>query len=240
MPGPGTRRQLDAKVEAVRETLLELVAKRERLAVVKAPPGSGKTYLLIQAVHHARQRRQRVAVACQTNAQADDVCRRLSRDYPTVAVVRFAGGGNQEVDLGRTVTWTTDKRDLPPGPCVVVGTTAKWGLVEIEDPFDVLLVDEAWQMAWKDFMLCGQVAERFVLIGDPGQIPPVVTLDVSRCVKAEVSCPENTEVRCPLFTDGRVRSVVMPGPPPPRRRPAGACGPAAPPSSFRGADSCRP
>jgi hypothetical protein len=35
-------------------------------------------------------------------------------------------------------------------------------------------------MAWKDFMLCGQVAERFVLIGDPGQIPPVVTLDVSR------------------------------------------------------------
>jgi hypothetical protein len=31
-----------------------------------------------------------------------------------------------------------------------------------------------------NFMLCGQIAERFVLIGDPGQIPPVVALDVSR------------------------------------------------------------
>jgi hypothetical protein len=59
-------------------------------------------------------------------------------------------------------------------------------------------------------------------------------------IKAEVSCPENTEVRCPLFTDGRVRSGVMRGPPPPRRRPAWTCGPAAPPSSFRGADSCPP
>src|SRR5512132_1260446 len=57
-------------------------------------------------------------------------------------------------------------------------------------------------------------------------------------VKAEVRCPENTEVRCPLFTDGRVRSEVMPEPPPPRHRPAWAFGPAAPPSSSRGADSC--
>src|SRR5262249_51707724 len=40
-------------------------------------------------------------------------------------------------------------------------------------------------------------------------------------VKAEVSCPKNTELRCPLFTDSRVRSTVMPGPPPPRPRRAG-------------------
>ena len=38
----------------------------------------------------------------------------------------------------------------------------------------MLFVEEAWQMAWADFMLLGQVAPRFVLIGDPGQIPPVV------------------------------------------------------------------
>jgi hypothetical protein len=180
MPRKAPKDVLEAKIQKVTRRLLEHIAQRERLAIVKAPPGSGKTYLLLQGVHHARQRRRRVAVACQTNSQANDVCSRLSRDYPDVAVVRFAGGGSQEIDLGQTVTWVTDKKELPAGPCVVVGTTAKWGLVEIEDPFDVFLVDEAWQMAWKDFMLCGQVAERFVLIGDPGQIPPVVTLDVSR------------------------------------------------------------
>jgi hypothetical protein len=63
---------------------------------------------------------------------------------------------------------------------VVVGTAAKWGLVDIELPFDVLFIEEAWQLSWADFMLLGQVAERFVMIGDPGQIPPVVTVDVSR------------------------------------------------------------
>jgi hypothetical protein len=30
-------------------------------------------------------------------------------------------------------------------------------------------------------------------------VPPTTT------VKAELGCPENTEVRCPLFTDTRVR-----------------------------------
>ncbi len=42
-------------------------------------------------------------------------------------------------------------------------------LVNIHDPFDVVFVEEAWQMGWADFMLLGQVAERFVLIGDPGR-----------------------------------------------------------------------
>ncbi len=35
-------------------------------------------------------------------------------------------------------------------------------------------------MAWADFMLLQQVAGRFVLIGDPGQIPPVVTINTHR------------------------------------------------------------
>ena len=50
-------------------------------------------------------------------------------------------------------------------------------MIDLHDEFDVLFVDEAWQLAWADFMLLSQVAGRFVLIGDPGQIPPVVTID---------------------------------------------------------------
>lgn len=160
--------------------LFEHIDAGRRLAIVKAPPGSGKTHLLIKAVVHAHRRKLRVAVACQTNAQTDSVCQRLAEDHPDIAVIRFASAGSDERSLARSITWVTSSHDLPTGPCVVVGTTAKWGLVEIHEPFDILFVDEAWQMAWKDFMLCGQVASRFVLIGDPGQIPPVITLDVSR------------------------------------------------------------
>ena len=80
----------------------------------------------------------------------------------------------------QAVRWATQKTELPHDRCVVVGTGAKWGLITLDHPFDLLFVDEAWQMAWKDFMLCGQVAPRFILIGDPGQIPPVITIDTAR------------------------------------------------------------
>ena len=35
-------------------------------------------------------------------------------------------------------------------------------------------------MSWADLMQCATVSERFLMIGDPGQIPPVVTIDVRR------------------------------------------------------------
>jgi hypothetical protein len=50
----------------------------------------------------------------------------------------------------------------------------------------VLLVDEAWQMQWSQFVPLGRVASRFVLIGDPGQVPPVVAVDASRWETAQI------------------------------------------------------
>lgn len=174
------RREIEQRARAVEEELLDHVEARGRLGIVQAPPGSGKTWLLLRAVARARELNMRVAVATQTNSQADDICRRFARDYPNVHVIRFAAKGTSGTDLGKSIQWETDAGQLPHSPCVVVGTTAKWGLVTIVDPYDFLFVEEAWQMAWSDFMLLGQVAARFVLIGDPGQIPPVVTIGVER------------------------------------------------------------
>jgi hypothetical protein len=174
------RAEIELKAERTRRALLDHISRGQRLALVKAPPGSGKTHLLIEASYHAWRAGLRVAVACQTNGQADDVCRRLARDYPTVRPVRFAGSAAQPRDLGPAVKWATQKTELPDERCVVVGTAAKWGTIILDHAFDLLFVDEAWQMAWKEFMLCGQVAGRFILIGDPGQIPPVITIDTAR------------------------------------------------------------
>lgn len=151
-----------------------------RLTVVQAPPGSGKTHLLIRAVVHTRKAGLRVAVATQTNSQANDICRRLARDFPSVRCIRFAAQSATPQDFGKSVRWETETKELPEGPCVVVATSAKWGLVEIHSPLDVVFVEEAWQMSWADLMLLGQVAGRFVLIGDPGQVPPVVAIDTER------------------------------------------------------------
>jgi len=177
---PNDKGSIEAAAGQIRRDLADFVTDRGRLALVKAPPGSGKTSLLIDTVVHAYQAGLRIAIAGQTNSQVDDICLRLARNYPNVPAVRFAGTGHEPVPLGATIRWATRSEELPHSRCVVVATSAKWGLVSIGQPFDVLFIDEAWQLSWADFMLLGQVSERFVMIGDPGQISPVVSINVSR------------------------------------------------------------
>ena len=111
------RQSLRNKIEQVHQELLGHVAEGGSVAVVKAPPGSGKTHLLLRAVSHARNLDQRIAIATQTNAQAKDVCVRLTRDYPGVQCVRFAGSSADPEDFGPSVEWVADTKALPVGPC---------------------------------------------------------------------------------------------------------------------------
>lgn len=175
----GRRQRIDSRSRKLYSALRTHIRSDGLLAVVKAPPGSGKTFTLLRLAADAIDARMRVAIGAQTNAQADDICRRLAHDHPEVSTTRFAAGG-RGLDLPDTIDVVTDKDDLPVGPSATVSTIAKWSLTTLPDCFDLLFVDEAWQMSWADFMLCSRVAGRFVLIGDPGQIPPVVTIGVER------------------------------------------------------------
>jgi len=178
--GDGARSALEAEAKRQTTAVRRYVTDGGRLGIVRAPPGSGKTWLLLDAIKAGRTAKMRVAVAAQTNSQVDSICRRFALMETGFTITRFAGGTAQPGTLPKGVEWVTETKELPHGPCVVAGTTAKWGLVNITDPYDVILIDEAWQMSWADFMLLGQVAKAFLLIGDPGQISPVVSIDVAR------------------------------------------------------------
>lgn len=178
--GAERREALQRARHEVLNDLLHHVDARRPLMVLKAPPGSGKTYALLRAIALAAHRRLRVAVATQTNNQADDLCRRLAKEFPAVVTHRFAGSGYDPGDLGASVAVIHAGRELPHGPCVVVATTAKWACTRDAPSFDLVLVDEAWQMTWADFMLLSPLAPRFVLVGDPGQIAPTVTVETAR------------------------------------------------------------
>lgn len=172
--------ELQARADAVVACTTERLLGGEPLQLVKAPPGAGKTHLLLQLLAAGYASRMRLAVATFTNAQADDICRRIARDHPGVPVARFLSKDALDPELGGDVTVIRETKELPAGPCIVVASTAKWGFTRGDEPFDVLLVDEAWQISWADFLLLRGVAGRFVLIGDPGQIPPVVSIPTQR------------------------------------------------------------
>ena len=146
------------------------------LTIVKAPPGAGKTYLLLQILKQLNKK-HRIAVACFTNAQADDICKRCASEHPDIKIVRYVSQSAKDVITEVPVVSKGD--NLPAGPSVVVANTSKWALSKNPE-FDFLLVDEAWQIAWADLMLLRDLAPRIVLIGDPGQIPPVVSIETDR------------------------------------------------------------
>lgn len=172
---------IDAEYAELRERLTQYLSEGGRLAVVKAPPGSGKTYTLIEVLATLVHDGHRIAVAAQTNSQADDICMRLARDHPEVSSTRFAAKGNRLPEgFPSAVRWATERGELPTSPGVTISTTAKWSLTDVSDPYDLLAVDEAWQLSWADLMQCALLSERFLMIGDPGQIPPVVAIDVRR------------------------------------------------------------
>lgn len=172
---------IDAEYAALSKHLIDYVQSGGRLAVVKAPPGSGKTHILIEVLSALAATCMRIAVAAQTNSQADDICRRWARDHPEVRVARFSSKGlTAAADFPASALWITDKKELPTGPGVTVATTAKWSLTDLAAPYDLLAIDEAWQMSWADLMQCALVSDKFFMIGDPGQIPPVVPIDVRR------------------------------------------------------------
>lgn len=167
--------------QPVFEQLRDFIASDGLCCVVKAPPGSGKSYNLLESLESAIQNGARIAIAAQTNNQVDDLCVRFCERYPDNEIHRFSSKFYTAApNFSSGVVVVTDKKELPEGASVMIGTVAKLGLVDFADSYHVLLIDEAWQMTWADFLTLRDVSSRFVFIGDPGQIPPTVTISVDR------------------------------------------------------------
>lgn len=198
--------KLKAHRDAVLSELLAHVERRAPLVILRAPPGSGKTYASTYALALSVRQGRRVAVATFTNAQADELAARLAKRFPSVCVVRWVkSGGESEADCsGARVV--DDSKDIPAGPCVVVATATKWAMSK-PPTFDALFVDEAWQITWADFTLLGKLAPTFVLVGDPGQIEPVVTTDVARWETSRR--PPHRAAPDVLLADGGTAPVLL-------------------------------
>ncbi|MEB3023358.1 AAA family ATPase [Mycolicibacter sp. MYC098] len=151
---------------------------------VPAPPGSGKTRLTVHLADLLADRAGlRVGIAAQTRAQATEIACRLAKisDRAMVGLLWKASGvrpdsGDCPIITGRQQIWPAG------GGAVRVATSAKWLSSEPERlAADVLIVDEAYQCTYADLCALGAMtAGQVVLVGDSGQIAPVVTGDVSR------------------------------------------------------------
>ena len=149
--------------------------------VVASPPGAGKTTLVVHLAEQLHRRAHlQIAVAAQTRAQALDLTNRAAAAGASVALLG-SRDSYRPLDLAPRAGYLKGVADLGRWRGIAVTTTARWLWVHERDyAADVCIVDEAWQMTYADLGGLGPLSAQVVLVGDPGQIAPVVTGDSRR------------------------------------------------------------
>ncbi|MFB6222596.1 MAG: AAA domain-containing protein [Haloarcula sp.] len=163
----------DAQNDAV-----QLAVGAEDFALVHGPPGTGKTYTLARMVRALVDRGDRVLLSAFTNRAVDNLLEALEdQGYTDIVRVGTESGVREDMQKYRLET------SGDPGECaarlqgaqVVAATTATCGGTTLQtQEFDAAVVDEAGQLTEPGTLAATTLADRFVLVGDHQQLPPVV------------------------------------------------------------------
>jgi hypothetical protein len=160
----------------------DAVTSGEPATVVDSPPGAGKS-TLVREISRRAAAAGRVPVVVQTNEQADDMVRGFLADLDRgrgagLTVGRLHASHHQvPADIARDprVRSSNDIRQLRDCD-VLVAPGKKWAFVR-DDRMRFAIVDEAYQMRSDLLMPVGLLADRLLLVGDPGQLAPFTAAD---------------------------------------------------------------
>ncbi|MEZ5996407.1 MAG: AAA domain-containing protein [Hyphomonadaceae bacterium] len=182
--------------------------------VLNSPPGAGKTGVAERlSVQGLALMKERVMVATPTNEQAFDLARRLGLGFPRLTFFMMTSRSLEippDILALANVQIVHASADLPDGPCVAIGNGAKWSWLDADDcQFDLQIVDEAYQLPDYRFHLIAGLARRHVLIGDPGQIDPVIQAELERW-RCDVSGPHVPAPRALIARHSGVRQLSLP------------------------------
>ena len=145
---------------------------------VQGPPGTGKTYRAARIVHALVTAGQRVGITAFSHRAIENV----------VAAVSEVFTDEGDIDELRGVRVKNNATRTYPGFCnvekpkaavgqdfnVLAGSTWLFTNEGMRDnPVDVLLIDEAGQLAFADALAASTAAHNLILLGDPLQLPQV-------------------------------------------------------------------
>jgi hypothetical protein len=183
----------DAATQASHALMLRLggVEQYEKV-LLRAAAGAGKSYALVRMVQEALSSPNclRVAVTAFKNKQVNSLARQLGGEMGRNAVCLFISDKhlpNLGADLVDAVTLAHRTSEIPSSAKVVMSVAAKFGVfgesrrladhlgpgANGERTFDVLFVDEAWEMSLYLYDKVQKLAPVSFGVGDVGQLPPI-------------------------------------------------------------------
>ncbi len=160
---------------------VNLGMRADDCALIHGPPGTGKTYTIARLIRALVDRGDRVLLTAFTNRAVDNALEALREQgfEDAVRVGTKSGIRSDMLDLRLETRGDphTQAKRLRDAPVVAATTTSCGSRVLAEETFDVALVDEASQLTEPATLAAINLADRFVLVGDHEQLPPVVRAD---------------------------------------------------------------
>jgi uncharacterized protein len=151
----------------------------ESFVAFQGPPGTGKTYSGSHIIRHLIADGKRVGVVAMSHPAIDNLMQATFNEFEkegdadALRALRWQDEG-EDAALP-FATYSKNKRDLESGEYNLIGGTAwMWANPTMRQfPVDVLLVDEAGQLALADAVAATNGARNMILLGDPLQLSQV-------------------------------------------------------------------
>ncbi len=150
----------------------------ESFVAMQGPPGTGKTFSGSHIVHRLIKSGKRVGVVAMSHPAIDNLMTATyevfkdAGDVSELRALRWQDGDEATLEFA---TYSKKKGDLTSEEFNLIGGTAwLWANPEMrQHPVDVLIVDEAGQLALADAVASTNGARNLLLLGDPLQLSQV-------------------------------------------------------------------
>lgn len=168
--------------DAMNAAMAAIVEGSAPVVVVDSPPGAGKTWFCEHLVALAiGELRMRVCYVAPKVDQGADMARRLLQSRARFHVDLLTGRTRSAPDdLDGRITWTSDASAVGRSGHLLITNPQKLASSRgtfLGSPFDLLLIDEAYQVSARDLLPIAELAPRVAMVGDPGQLAPTITID---------------------------------------------------------------
>lgn len=176
--------RLDAADRVLDEAIERAIFGNDPVVIVKSPPGAGKTFLVECAAAVAVEApAMRIAIVTPGVSQLYDVAERLlGYRLPRLELAHAKHRVLPSKLVGRIANSNGWAPGLNIGPGIVVTNVhllASYLSVLGPGSFDLMIVDEAYQLASSDFLPVSHLATRVLMVGDPGQLNPVTSVETA-------------------------------------------------------------
>lgn len=177
---------------------LRTVLSAEDYTLIVGMPGTGKTTTIARLIALLARQGKSVLLASYTHSAVDTICRKLL-GVDGVDLLRLGSSDRVHKDVqGNMLTSSDSVEQLQArllGPNVVATTclSISHTLFALRPTFDYCIIDEASQITLPTCIGPLRYAHKFVLVGDPQQLPPLVRDPRARQGGLDISLFERLE-----------------------------------------------